>query len=92
MSAIAAAGGKPRDFWQAFGDADGCVLAEFPGDVVAEAWALSGAFASVFTAKLLTVEETLEAFRSVGGMACRAPGRCQLASVPGRPAVAELQR
>lgn len=65
-------------FWYAFGDADGYVLAEFPGDVVAASTlakvAASGAFASVSTTKLLTVEEMLEALRSAGGMAYRAPG------------------
>lgn len=49
--------------------------ANFPDDVVAASTvtkvAACGAFASVSTTKLLTVEEMLEALRSVGGMAYR---------------------
>jgi uncharacterized protein with GYD domain len=75
---IAAVGGKLHGFWYAFGDADGIVLAEFPDDVVAASTltkvAASGAFASVSTMKLLTVEEMLEALGGAGGMAYRAPG------------------
>jgi uncharacterized protein with GYD domain len=75
---IAAVGGKLHGLWYAFGDADGYVLAEFPSDVVAASTlakvAASGAFASVSTTKLLTVEEMLEALHGAGGMAYRAPG------------------
>jgi uncharacterized protein with GYD domain len=75
---ITAVGGKLHGFWYAFGDADGYALAEFPGDVVAANTlakvAASGAFASVSTTKLLTVEEMLEALRGAGGMAYRASG------------------
>ena len=75
---IAAVGGKLHGFWYAFGDADGYALAEFPSDVVAASTlakvAASGAFASVSTTKLLTVEEMLEALHGAGGMAYRAPG------------------
>lgn len=75
---FAAAGGKLHGLWYAFGDADGYVLGELPDDVVAASTvtkvAASGAFASVSTTKLLTVEEMLEALRGAGGVAYRAPG------------------
>jgi uncharacterized protein with GYD domain len=75
---FAAAGGKLYGFWYAFGDADGYVLGEFPDDVVAASTltkvAASGAFASVSTTKLLTVEEMLAALRGAGGVEYRAPG------------------
>ena len=75
---FAAAGGKLHGFWYAFGDADGYVLGEFPDDVVAASTltkvAASGAFASVSTTKLLTVEEMLAALRGAGGVEYRAPG------------------
>ena len=62
----------------AFGDTDGYVLAEFPSDVVAASTlaqvAASGAFASLPTTKLLTVEEMLEVLHGAGGMAYRALG------------------
>jgi uncharacterized protein with GYD domain len=75
---IEAVGGKLHGLWYAFGDADGYVLAEFRSDVVAASTlakvAASGAFESVSTTKLLTVEEMLEALRDAGGVAYRAPG------------------
>jgi hypothetical protein len=49
-----------------------------PDDVVAASTltkvAASGAFASVSTTKLLTVEEMLAALRGAGGVEYRAPG------------------
>ncbi len=73
-----AAGGKLEGFWYAFGDADGYVLGELPDDVVAASMltkvAASGAFASVSTTKLLTVEEMTAALRVAGGVEYRAPG------------------
>jgi len=75
---IEAVGGELLGFWYAFGDADGYVLSEFPDDVVAASTltkvAASGAFASLSTTKLLTVDEMLEALRGAGGVAYRAPG------------------
>ena len=75
---FAAVGGKLYGFWYAFGDADGYVLGEFPDDVVAASTlakvAASGAFASVSTTKLLTIEEMLAALRGAGGVEYRAPG------------------
>ena len=75
---FAQAGGRLHGFWYAFGDADGYVLGELPDDVVAASTltrvAASGAFASVSTAKLLTVEEMLAALQGAGGVAYRAPG------------------
>jgi uncharacterized protein with GYD domain len=75
---FAAVGGKLHGFWYAFGDADGYVLGEFPDDVVAASTltkvAASGAFASVSTTKLLTVEEMLAALRGGGSVEYRAPG------------------
>jgi uncharacterized protein with GYD domain len=77
-SAFAGAGGKLQGLWYGLGDTDGYVLSEFPDDVVAAGTlakvAASGAFASVSTTKLLTVEEMLEALRGAGSVAYRAPG------------------
>jgi uncharacterized protein with GYD domain len=60
-----AAGGKLHGYWYAFGDADGYLLVELPDDIAAAnkviKAASSGAFASLATTKLLTVEEMLEA-------------------------------
>jgi uncharacterized protein with GYD domain len=68
---IAAVGGKLYGFWYAFGATDGYVLADFPSGVVAASAlakvAASGAFASLSTTKLLTVEEMLEALHDAGG-------------------------
>lgn len=75
---FAAAGGKLHGFWYAFGDADGYVLGEFPDDTVAASTltkvVASGAFTSVSTTKLLTVEEMLAALRGAGEVPYRAPG------------------
>lgn len=75
---FAAAGGKLHGFWYAFGDADGYVLGELPDDVVAASTltkvAASGAFTSVSTTKLLTVEEMLAALGAASGVTYRAPG------------------
>lgn len=71
-------GGRLHGFWYAFGDADGYVLGELPDDVVAASTltkvAASGAFTSVATTKLLSVEEMLAALRGAGGVQYRAPG------------------
>ncbi len=71
-------GGKLHGYWYAFGDADGYLLVELPDDVAAAAVAIraasSGAFASMTTTRLLTVEEALEALRSGAGVGYRAPG------------------
>lgn len=76
---FAAAGGKLHGYWHAFGDADGYVLGEWPDDVVAASTlakvAASGAFASLSTTKLLTVEEMLTALHGAGGVDYRAPAR-----------------
>ncbi len=73
-----AAGGKLHGYWYAFGDADGYLLVELPDDIAAASTVIkaasSGAFASLSTTKLLTVEETLEALRRGGGVEYRAPG------------------
>jgi uncharacterized protein with GYD domain len=71
-------GGKLLGYWYAFGDQDGYVLAEAP-DNVTMASALvtvagSGAFRSLSTTVLLTVEETLDALRRAQGLAYRPPG------------------
>jgi uncharacterized protein with GYD domain len=64
--------------WYAFGDHDGYVLAEAP-DTTTIASALvtvaaSGAFRSLSSTVLLTVEETLEALRQGQGLTYRPPG------------------
>ena len=70
---------KLHGYWYAFGDADGYVLGEWPDDVVAASTlakvAASGAFASLSTTKLLTVEEMLTALHGAGGVDYRAPAR-----------------
>ena len=70
--------GKLLGLWYAFGDHDGYVLAEAP-DTTTIASALitvtaSGAFSSLSTTVLLTVEEALEALRQAQGLAYRPPG------------------
>src|SRR5260370_38208106 len=86
---FAAAGGKLHGYWYAFGDADGYVLGELPDDVVAASTltkvAASGAFASVSTTKLLTVEEMLAALRGAGGVEYHAPGAGSEAPSPAKP-------
>ena len=73
-----AVGGKLHGYWYAFGDADGFVLFEAPDDVMTAGLlvkvAATGAFTSVSTTKLLTVEEALDALRRGGGVDYRAPG------------------
>jgi uncharacterized protein with GYD domain len=75
---LEAAGGKLHGLWYAFGDHDGYVLAE-GSDNTAVASALvtvagTGAFRSVSTTVLLTVEETLDALRRAQRVAYRPPG------------------
>ena len=72
------AGGKLHGYWYAFGDHDGYVLIESP-DNTAVASALmtvagSGAFTSVSTTVLMTVEEALEAVRQAKDITYRPPG------------------
>jgi hypothetical protein len=77
----APAGSRGRQaalLWYAFGDHDGYVLAEGSA-TTAVASALvtvagSGAFRSVSTTVLLTVEETLDALRRAQRVAYRPPG------------------
>jgi uncharacterized protein with GYD domain len=75
---LEAAGGKLHGLWFAFGDHDGYVLTEAPDNAsVASALltvAGSGAFRSVSTTVLLTVEETLDALRRAQSIAYRPPG------------------
>jgi len=75
---LEAAGGKLLGYWYAFGDHDGYVLAE-AADNVAIASALvsvagSGAFRSLSTTVLMTVDETLEALRRAQSISYRPPG------------------
>jgi uncharacterized protein with GYD domain len=75
---LEANGGKLLGLWYAFGDHDGYVLAEAPDSTtIASALvtvAASGAFSSLSTTVLLTVEETLEALRQAQSLAYRPPG------------------
>ncbi len=72
------AGGKLHGFWYAFGDQDGYVLAEAPDNTsMASAMvtvAGSGAFRSLSTTVLLTVEETMAALAAAQTIAYRPPG------------------
>jgi uncharacterized protein with GYD domain len=76
------AGGSVLGFWYGVGGSDVYVLGELPDDVVSTGLATrvtsSGAFSSVTTTKLLTVEEMLTA---LGGSAATAAYRA-----PGEPA------
>jgi uncharacterized protein with GYD domain len=71
-------GGKLHGYWYAFGETDGYIVLELPDDVTAAATiirvASTGAFASLTTTKLLTVDETLEALRHGSQVEYRAPG------------------
>ena len=77
-----AVGGSVLGFWYGVGGTDVYVLGDLPDDVVATALATrvtsSGAFSSVTTTKLLTVEDMLTA---LGGSAATAAYRA-----PGEPA------
>jgi len=78
---VEAFGGKLHGYWYAFGDVDGYVLFEAPDDVAAVGLlarvASTGAFTSVSTTKLLTVDEALEAFSRGAGLQYRAPAAPQ---------------
>ena len=71
-------GGKLHGLWFAFGDHDGYVLVEAPDNTAAASALLavvgSGAFRSVSTTVLLTVEETMDALSKAGQIEYRAPG------------------
>jgi uncharacterized protein with GYD domain len=75
---LEAAGGKLHGLWFAFGDHDGYALVEGPDNTTAASALLavagSGAFRSMSTTVLLTVEETLEALRRAQSIAYRPPG------------------
>ena len=71
-------GGSVVGFWYGVGGSDVYVIAELPDDVVstgiATRVAASGAFSSVSTTKLLSVEEMLKALGGSATTAYRAPG------------------
>jgi uncharacterized protein with GYD domain len=72
-------GGSVLGFWYGVGGTDVYALGDLPDDVVATGLATrvtsSGAFSSVTTTKLLTVEEMLTALgASAATIAYRAPG------------------
>jgi uncharacterized protein with GYD domain len=75
---LEAAGGRLHGLWYAFGDHDGYVLAESPDNTtvasVLVTVAGSGAFRSVSTTVLLTVEETLDALRGAQSVSYGRPG------------------
>jgi uncharacterized protein with GYD domain len=66
------------DYWYALGGAQVYVISELPDDVAYTALATkvtaSGAFSSVTSTELLSVEEMLAALRSSGTADYRAPG------------------
>ena len=78
QSSIESVGGKLHGFWYAFGTHDGYCLLEAPDNVSMAAVALAissgGAFSSLETTVLLTVDETMEAMRKAGQIGYRAPG------------------
>jgi uncharacterized protein with GYD domain len=73
-----ALGGTLLGYWYALGGSDVYVLSELPDDIVTTALiskvTASGAFASVSTTRLLTVEEMLAALRGSEATSYRAPG------------------
>lgn len=75
---LEAGGGKLHGLWYAFGENDGYTLIEAPDDVTAASLlvkvASSGAFATVSTTKLISVDEALEAFRRASSVEYRPPG------------------
>jgi uncharacterized protein with GYD domain len=75
---IESVGGKLHGFWYAFGAHDGYTLWEAPDNVsmtvVALALSGGGAFSSLETTVLLTVDETLDALRKAESVGYRAPG------------------
>jgi uncharacterized protein with GYD domain len=75
---IEAAGGKLHGYWYAFGEADGYGLLELPDDVAAASIlamvAATGAFTTVSTTKLITVDEMLDALSRGARVDYRAPG------------------
>jgi uncharacterized protein with GYD domain len=77
-SYIESVGGKLQGFWYAFGAHDGYTLWEAPDNVsmavVALALSGGGAFNSLETTVLLTVDETIDALRKAEGVGYRAPG------------------
>ena len=72
-------GGKVHGFWYAFGEHDGIVLVEAPGNVDAAAVAVtasaSGGIRSTEMTVLLTVDELLESLRRASELSFEPPGR-----------------
>jgi uncharacterized protein with GYD domain len=75
---IESVGGELHGFWYAFGDHDGYTLWEAPDNASMAAVALAisggGALSSLETTVLLTVDETMDAFRKAKQIHYRAPG------------------
>ena len=75
---IESVGGKLHGFWYAFGSSDGYNLWEAPDNVSMAAVAIAisggGALSKFETTPLLTVEETMDAFRRAQNVAYQAPG------------------
>ena len=78
QSYIGSVGGKLHGFWYGFGTHDGYTLWEAPDNVSMAAVALAlgagGAFSSLETTVLLTVDETIDALRKAGQVQYRPPG------------------
>ena len=72
------AGVRLLGFWYALGSPDGYILAEAADGLAPESTLMaayaSGAFSSVSTTVLLTVDETLAALRRDSGVSYRPPG------------------
>ena len=75
---IESVGGTLHGFWYAFGTHDGFTLWEAPDNVSMAAVALAitsgGALSSLETTVLLSVEDTIDALRSVEQIQYRPPG------------------
>jgi uncharacterized protein with GYD domain len=75
---IESVGGKLHGFWYGFGTHDGYNLWEAPDNVSMAAVALAigggGALRTLETTVLMSVEETMDALRTAGQIAYRAPG------------------
>ena len=71
-------GGRIESAYFAFGEYDIVVIAEFPDNVsvaaVSVAINASGAFATIKTTPLMTMEDGIEVLRKAGGAGYRPPG------------------
>jgi uncharacterized protein with GYD domain len=72
-------GGRVLSFHFSFGDYDGVIISEAPDDKTAATIALvaasTGHLKAIKTTTLLSVEDTMEVLRTVGGITYQGPGQ-----------------